>query len=284
MNYRQILNRGTKILKENFIDTANIDAEILLSISLKKSRGKILLNLEDKLNKDQINEYLGLINRRNTYEPISLMIGRKFFWKNEFYVNKNVLTPRFETELLIVEVLKIYKHSENISVIDIGLGTGCILISLLKEKKKWRGTGVEMSNLALRVAKTNAKIQQVYNRIKFINSDIDKIYSGKYDLIVTNPPYINNIDYNNLNSGVKNFEPKMALYGGRDGLDIIEKVIRKSKLILKNNGLIAIEIGLGQHYNVAKLLEKNGFYIFKTIKDYQKIKRCILAKKINEKF
>ncbi len=284
MNYRQILNRGTKILKENFIDTANIDAEILLSISLKKSRGKILLNLEDKLNKDQINEYLGLINRRNTYEPISLMIGRKFFWKNEFYVNKNVLTPRFETELLIEEVLKIYKHSENISVIDIGLGTGCILISLLKEKKKWRGTGVEMSNLALRLAKTNAKIQQVYNRIKFINSDIDKIYSGKYDLVVTNPPYINNIDYNNLNSGVKNFEPKMALYGGRDGLDIIEKVIRKSKLILKNNGLIAIEIGLGQHYNVAKLLEKNGFYIFKTIKDYQKIKRCILAKKINEKF
>ncbi|MDA9717267.1 peptide chain release factor N(5)-glutamine methyltransferase [Candidatus Pelagibacter sp.] len=284
MNYRQILNRGTKILKENFIDTANIDAEILLSISLKKSREKILLNLEDKLNKDQINEYLGLINRRNTYEPISLMIGRKFFWKNEFYVNKNVLTPRFETELLIEEVLKIYKHSENISVIDIGLGTGCILISLLKEKKKWRGTGVEMSNLALRLAKTNAKIQQVYNRIKFINSDIDKIYSGKYDLIVTNPPYINNIDYNNLNSGVKNFEPKMALYGGRDGLDIIEKVIRKSKLILKNNGLIAIEIGLGQHYNVAKLLEKNGFYIFKTIKDYQKIKRCILAKKINEKF
>ena len=265
MNYRQILNRGTKILKENFIDTANIDAEILLSISLKKSRGKILLNLEDKLNKDQINEYLGLINRRNTYEPISLMIGRKFFWKNEFYVNKNVLTPRFETELLIEEVLKIYKHSENISVIDIGLGTGCILISLLKEKKKWRGTGVEMSNLALRVAKTNAKIQQVYNRIKFINSDIDKIYSGKYDLVVTNPPYINNIDYNNLNSGVKNFEPKMALYGGRDGLDIIEKVIRKSKLILKNNGLIAIEIGLGQYYNVAKLLEKNDFYIFKTI-------------------
>ena len=148
----------------------------------------------------------------------------------------------------------------------------------VERKKKWRGTGVEMSNLALRLAKTNAKIQQVYNRIKFINSDIDKIYSGKYDLIVTNPPYINSIDYNNLNSGVKNFEPKMALYGGRDGLDIIEKVIRKSKLILKNNGLIAIEIGLGQHYNVAKLLEKNGFYIFKTIKDYQKIKRCILAK------
>ena len=202
--------------------------------------------------------------------------------KNEFYVNKNVLTPRFETELLIEEVLKIYKHSENISVIDIGLGTGCILISLLKEKK-WRGTGVEMSNLALRVAKPMQNTTG-HNRIKFINSDIDKIYSGKYDLVVTNPPYINNIDYNNLNSGVKNFEPKMALYGGRDGLDIIEKVIRKSKLILKNNGLIAIEIGLGQHYNVAKLLEKNGFYIFKTIKDYQKIKRCILAKKINEKF
>ncbi len=278
MNYRQILNRGTKILKKNFIDTANIDAEILLSVSLKKSREKILLNLEDKLNKDQINEYLELINRRNTYEPISLMLGSKLFWNTEFCVNKDVLTPRFETELLIEEVLKIYKYCENISVLDIGLGTGCMLISLLKEKKKWRGAGIEISNLALRVAKTNAKIQQVYNRIKFINSDIDKIYSGKYDLIVTNPPYINSIDYNNLNSGVKNFEPKMALYGGKDGLDIIEKVIRKSKLILKNNGLIGIEIGIGQYYNVAKLLEKNGFYIFKIVKDYQKIKRCILAK------
>ena len=101
MNYRQILNRGTKILKKNFIDTANIDAEILLSVSLKKSREKILLNLEDKLNKDQINEYLELINRRNTYEPISLMLGSKLFWNTEFCVNKDVLTPRFETELLI---------------------------------------------------------------------------------------------------------------------------------------------------------------------------------------
>ncbi len=279
MNYRQAINKGTTILKENFIETAKIDAEILLSFFIKKSREKILLNLEDKLKKDQIIKYLGLINRRKTNEPISLMIGSKFFWKNEFYVNKNVLTPRFETELLVEEVLKIYKHRENISVLDIGLGTGCMLISLLKEKTKWRGVGVEISNLALKVAKTNAKIQQVYNRIKFINSDIDKIYSGKYDLIVTNPPYINNIDYNNLNSGVKNFEPKMALHGGRDGLDIIEKVVRKSKLILKKNGVIGIEIGFGQYYKTAKLLEKNGFYIFKTIKDYQKIKRCIIAKK-----
>ena len=280
MNYRQILNRGTKILKENFIDTANIDAEILLSISLKKSRGKILLNLEDKLNKDQINEYLGLINRRNTYEPISLMIGRKFFWKNEFYVNKNVLTPRFETELLIEEVLKIYKHSENISVIDIGLGTGCILISLLKEKKKWRGTGVEMSNLALRVAKTNAKIQQVYNRIKFINSDIDKVIVGKYDLIVSNPPYINKHKIKYLDDEVRIFEPKLALDGGIDGLSKIKNIILKSSKLIKRGGKLIIEIGFDQKFKVQEILKKNFFYVNKVVKDYSGKDRCIISTKL----
>ena len=137
-----------------------------------------------------------------------------------------------------------------------------------------------MHSKGLKIAKINAKIQQVDNRIRFVNSDIDKFFSGKYDVIVTNPPYINKIEYNNLDLGVKGYEPKLALYGGIDGLRIIEKIINKSKLILKTKGILAMEIGLNQYYRVTKLLEKNGFFILKSIKDYQNIKRCLIAKKI----
>ena len=280
MNYRNIINKGALILKKNSILTANLDAEILLSISLNQSREKILLNLEKKLNVNQIKYYNELIKRRKKKEPISFIAEKKFFWKFEFIVNKNILTPRFETEFLVEEILKIYKFKTKLNVLDIGLGSGCILISLLKEQNSWQGVGIDISSFAIKTAKTNAKIQQVQNRIKFINSDIDKFSSAKYDLIVSNPPYINKIAYNNLDLGVKDYEPKIALYGGIDGYRIIEKVINKSKIILKNNGLLAMEIGYGQYYKVSELLKKNGFYIMKTIKDYQNIKRCLIAKKV----
>ena len=280
MNYRNIINKGASILRNNAILTANLDAEILLSNSLNKTREEIILNLEDKLNVHQINSYYRLINRRRKKEPISLITKKKYFWKYEFVVNKNVLTPRFETEFLVEEVLKIYQKTKKINVLDIGLGSGCILISLLKERNIWQGTGIDISSLAIETAKTNAKIQQVYNRIRFIKSGIDKFYLGKYDLIVSNPPYINKIGYNKLDVGVKDYEPKKALYGGIDGFKVIEKVIKKSRTILKNNGLLALEIGLGQHYKASELLRKNGFVVVKKVKDYQNINRCLFAKKI----
>ena len=280
MNYRNIINNGACILKNNAITTANLDAEILLSKLLNKTREEIILNLEEKLNIDQINHYYKLINRRKKKEPISLITKKKYFWKSEFVVNKNVLTPRFETEFLVEEVLKIYKLSKKIHVLDIGLGSGCILISLLKERNIWQGTGLDISSLAIENAKTNAKIQQVYNRIRFIKSDIDKFYIGKYDLIVSNPPYINKIGYNKLDASVKGYEPKKALYGGIDGFEVIEKVIKKSRIILKNSGLLALEIGFGQHYKASEFLRKNGFFVVKKVKDYQNINRCLFAKKI----
>ena len=281
MNYRNIINKASSELKKNSIDSADIDAELLLSLSLNKTKENILLNLDKKLKFEEIEKYKNLIKRRQKKEPISQILGKKFFWKYEFNINKNVLSPRPETEFLVEEVLKIAKNSKNINILDIGVGSGCILISLLKEKIKWRGTGIDVSKFALKIAKYNAKIQQVENRIKFINSDIDNITHKKYDLVVSNPPYINKIEYNNLDLGVKYYEPREALYGGIDGLSIIEKIIKKSKLFLKINGFLAIEIGFGQYYKVSEILKKNNFYLFKTIKDYQNIKRCILAKKIN---
>ncbi len=280
MNYRNILQKGTEVLKKKNITTANIDAEILLSISVNKSREKILLNPDEHLSNKEIKQYIHLIKRRKKKEPISHICKKRFFWKYDFKVNKSVLTPRFETEHLVEEILKKSKYLNNINVLDVGLGSGCILISLLKEKKNWKGIGLDISKSAVKTAKNNAKIQQVYNRIKFINSDIDKFCHGKYDIIVSNPPYINNIGYNNLDISVKGYEPKTALCGGLDGLKIIEKLILKSKLILKKNGLLAMEIGIGQHSKVTNILKKNGFFILKIVKDFQNIKRCILAKRI----
>ena len=280
MNYRNILDKGLNILKKNSIFSADLDTQLLLSKSINKSREEILLNLDKELNQEEINKFLGFIIRRKKKEPISIILGKKFFWKYDFKVNNDVLTPRFETELLVEGVLNYYKDIKKINVLDIGVGSGCILISLLKENSKWRGTGVDLSKIALKMAKTNAKIQQVENRIKFINSDIDKFCGNKYDLIVSNPPYINKIGYNNLDLGVKGYEPKQALYGGLDGLRVIEKVINKSRFILKNNGLLVMEIGSGQHNNVSDILKYNGFYIKNIVKDYQKIKRCIISKKI----
>ena len=280
ISFRNTINKGSEILKKNFIETANIDAELLLSFSIKQSREKILLNLEKKLDYHDVRKYFELIERRKKKEPISLIIGKKTFWKYDFYVNKDVLTPRKETEFLIEEILKLYKNYNKIRVLDIGTGSGCIIISLMKEKIRWSGIAVDISELAIKVAKYNAKIQQVENRIKFIKSDIDKFFSNKYDLIVSNPPYINHIGYNNLDLGVKDYEPKKALYGGIDGLRVIEKVIEKSSILLKNNGFLIMEIGLMQYNKTFKILRENGFYVKKVIKDYQRINRCIVSQKV----
>ena len=280
MNFRNTINKAVTILKNNSIKNANFDAELLFSTSLNVSREKILLNLEKTIGYNEVKKYFNLINRRIKKEPLSQIVGKKSFWKNEFEVNRHVLTPRNETEFLVEEILKIYKKNTFLSILDVGVGSGCIIISLLKEKQKWVGTGIDISKLAIKIAKYNAKIQQVENRIRFIKSDIDKFSSSKYDLVVSNPPYINKIGYNNLDLGVRDYEPKQALYGGLDGLRVIEKVVKKSRYVLKNNGLLVMEIGSGQHNDVSSILKYNGFYIKNIIKDYQKIKRCIISKKI----
>ena len=158
MNYRNIIDKGISILKKSSISSCGFDAEFLLSISLNKSRESILLNLEDEIDLNDQKKYIDLINRRKKKEPISTIVGKRFFWKDEFIVNKNVLTPRFETELMVEEILKLYKNKSSISALDVGLGSGCILISLLKEKKKWSGVGLDISKLALKTATVAAEV------------------------------------------------------------------------------------------------------------------------------
>jgi len=175
------------------------------------------------LNTDQLTNFKNLIERRKKGEPIAYLINKKEFWNNEFFVNKDVLIPRPDTELIIEEVLKIYSKNMQLQVLDIGTGSGCILLSILKERSNFYGTGIDISKKSINVSKFNAKQLNLNNRVKFFHSSIDNFKIGKYDLIVSNPPYIELLSLKYLEKGVVNFEPKLALSGGFDGFSKIKK-------------------------------------------------------------
>ena len=280
MNIENILNEGRNILKENKIINYQLDSEILLSISIKKDIKHIILNPKEFLNSKQANNFKNLIERRKNGEPIAYLINKKSFWKSEFYVNKDVLIPRPDTELLIEQVLKIYPKNSQIHVLDIGVGSGCILLSILKERLNFYGTGIDISKKSVNVSKFNAKQLNLINRAKFYHSSIDNFNLGKYDLIVSNPPYIELLNLKYLEKDVVNFEPKMALDGGYDGFSKIRNVINKAKILVKKNGKFILEIGFNQKIKVKELLKKQGFYVNKILKDYGNNDRCIISTKI----
>ena len=213
-------------------------------------------------------------------EPIAYILNKKDFWKSTFYVDKNVLIPRPDTEILIQEALYLLPKDRRISVLDIGTGSGCIILSLLQENKHITGFGIDISKKALKVANFNAKIHQLQNRVRFFKSSVDNFFKGKYDLIVSNPPYINKIDFKYLEKDVSGFEPIAALKGGNDGLSLIRKVVERSSKLLKKGGKFILEIGHDQKLKVKSLLKKKKFYVKKIVKDYGKKNRCIICIKL----
>tara|TARA_B110001450_G_scaffold67096_1_gene63360 strand:- start:151 stop:735 length:585 start_codon:yes stop_codon:yes gene_type:complete len=190
MNIRNILNVGLATLKKNKVPNAQLDAEILLSSSIKRNKKHIILNPKELLNLEQVNKFKSLIERRKKGEPVAYLINRKEFWRDEFYVDKDVLIPRPDTELIVEQVLKIYSKKSQIQILDIGTGSGCILLSILKERPNFYGTGIDISKKSINVSKFNAKQLNLFNRVKFFHSSVDNFKIGKYDLIVSNPPYI----------------------------------------------------------------------------------------------
>jgi len=280
MNIENILNKGTSILKASKIANPYLDSEILLSESINRDKKHIILNPKEILENKQLNNFNRLIERRRKGEPIAYLINKKEFWKNEFYVNENVLIPRPDTELIIDQVLKIYSKNSQLQILDIGTGSGCILLSILKERTSFYGTGIDISKKSINVSKFNANRLKVNNRVKFYNSDVDNFKIGKYDLIVSNPPYIELLSLKYLEKDVVNFEPKLALRGGFDGFSIIRKVISKANTLIKKNGKLILEIGFKQRNKVKEILKKEGFYINRTLKDYGNNDRCIISTKI----
>jgi len=280
MNIKDLVNSGVKVLKENNIKNPILDAEIILSSIIKKDRNYIILNENDQINQFSIKKFFDFINRRKIGEPISYIVKNKYFWNNCFYVNKDVLIPRPDTEHIVEEVLKLVRLNSRKSVLDIGTGSGCILLSILKERKLLTGYGIDISKKSINVCKINAKRLKINNRAKFYVSDIDKFFLGKYDIIVSNPPYIYTSKIKYLEKDVSKFEPRLALDGGIDGFSEITKVVGKTKDLIKKNGLFIIEIGFKQKEQVIEILNKKGFYIKKIIKDYAGIDRCIISYKI----
>ena len=235
-----------------------------------------MINLDLNINRKVLENFNKYLLRRSKKEPIAYLLGEKEFWSKKFLVNKYTLIPRPETELLVEKLVFIFKK-KRITILDIGTGTGCIIVGLLSELKNSKGTAIDISSKAIKVAKKNACKFKLSDRINFLNKSFEKLYHKKFDLIVSNPPYIKRKDIKNLSDDIKNFEPRTALEGGNDGLDLIKKVIYKSRKILKINGTLALEIGNEQINKVSKILKDNKFRIKCVIKDYKNNIRCVFA-------
>ncbi len=280
MNICSALKYGEKILSNKLIPNSHLDSEILLSKIINKDRKYLLLNSETKLKKSDFLIFDQLIKRRSIGKPIAYLTNNKFFWNSEFIVSKDTLIPRPDTELIVEVILKLTKSKNKINILDVGVGSGCILLSILNERKNFYGTGIDINQKCLNISKINASRLNLVSRLKLYKSNVDKFNLGKYDLIVSNPPYIKKFKLKYLDKDVAKFEPKLALDGGIDGLNEIRKVIKKSSELIKKNGKFVLEIGFDQKNKVINLLKKEGFYINSALKDLGKNYRCIVSTKI----
>ena len=279
MKLEVAIDKAFKELKKRNIKTAKLDTELLMSKAINKDREFIILNLKNEIDEKDYQYFQKMINERSKGKPIAYLTNKKFFWKYEFDIVENVLIPRPDTEILVEQVLNIYKNKNKINFLDIGTGSGCILLSILKERKDFFATGIDISDDAIKICKINAYKLGVKNRVKLFKSDIDNFSNGKYDLIISNPPYIKNLDLKCLEKDVINFEPKLALNGGLEGITEIKKVINKSAKLIKKNGKLILEIAFNQKEKVRQLLINNGFYVNMVIKDLAKNDRCIVSTK-----
>jgi len=261
---------------------SRLDSEILVSHLINIPRESIYSKLKENLPSNKTEELQKLVSRRVKKEPIAYILNNKEFWSTNFYVDRSVLIPRPETEVLIDLILsKINNKNNYLNILDIGTGSGCILISLLKELARAKGIGVDKSSKAITIAKKNSISQQVDNRALFKNVNLEEIkFDKKFDLIVSNPPYLPDVSLKNLNSDIKLYEPKIALQGGVQGVDFLYKIIDLASKILKINGLLALEIGDNQFHILAKYLNKNRFKILDKYILINKQVRCLLATKL----
>tara|TARA_Y100001970_G_scaffold284992_1_gene403577 strand:- start:1458 stop:2291 length:834 start_codon:yes stop_codon:yes gene_type:complete len=275
MKTSQAVNFGSEILKANKILTYRLDSELILASILNTSREKLITsNL--KIPKKNFSKFKDLIRRRSSKEPIAYILKKKEFVSENFFVDYKSLIPRPETELLIEPIIKHFKN-KRLFFLDIGTGSGCILISILKNVDGSRGVGIDICNQTLINCRKNLLTFNLINRARVLHKSIDKLNDMKFDLIVANPPYIIKREFHRLPQDIKKFEPRIALDGGNDGLDVFRKVIYKSKYLLKSNGILALEIGTGQFSQVNSLLNENNFKNKILVKDYKNNIRCIFS-------
>ncbi len=280
MNIHQAIQEAKLLLKEKNIKSLDLDIQILMTKALKKDRKFIILNPTKKISNQSLKYFNNLVIQRSKGKPVAYLIKKKYFWKYEFILSKDVLIPRPDTEVIVEQVLKLTRNKQRLSLLDVGIGSGCILLSILKEKKNFYGTGVDISKKSLNICRINSQNLDIINRLKLFKSDIDNFHLGKYDLIISNPPYIRKHDLKYLERDVIGYEPMKALNGGIDGLSEIKKVINRSSELIKKCGFLVLEINYNQKRIVKELLENKGFFIKKVVKDLSNNDRCIISVKI----
>lgn len=278
MTIKDIIVKYSKELEE-ISPTPRLDVETLLQKVLGVDRLYILLNLERVLSEDEEQLFNKFINERLNNRPIAYIVGNREFMGLDFFVKEGVLIPRPDTEVLVEEVIELAKKKDAKNILDIGTGSGAITISLAKYLENVKVTSVDISDIALEIGKRNAISNEVDDRINFVKSDlftnIDK--ETKFDIIVSNPPYIKREVIDTLDKQVKDYEPYNALEGGVDGLDFYRAITKQAKNYLKKGGILAYEVGHDQSEDVSKLMEMDGYTNIYTLKDLQQIDRVVIG-------
>ena len=278
----QILKVGKEHLEKNNISDSNIDAQLLLMEVLNCDRIKLIVDYKEDVTNDQEKMYMNFLKQRSSGKPTQYILGYQEFMGIDFKVNENVLIPRQDTEILIETILKESNEKEFKQIMDIGIGSGCIPISLCKLIKGIEAVAVDISEEALKIAYNNAILNNVDDKITFINSDlfekVSKEYYNYFDAIVSNPPYIPSNIVETLMTEVKDFEPHLALDGGNDGLDFYRKIVQNSSKFLRSRGYLFFEVGHDQSEEVMNIMTQSNFTEVKIIKDLVGINRVVYGK------
>ena len=276
---KDILSWTTKYFSEKDIDAPRLTAELLLAKSLKKERLYLYTNFSKPLNREELADYKALIVRRGKGEPTAYITGEKEFWSLTFKVNENVLIPRPDSEIIVEKVIETYKNvNEQLLLLDVGTGSGNISVALAKELENVKIITTDISFNALTVALENIKTHSLLNKISIVNGDLFSHIKFKkfFNVIVSNPPYISEEEFENLQREVKDFEPKRALYGGEDGLMFFKKILDDSKKVLKREGMLFLEFGVPeQGEKISALMKFHGYSDIKIYEDYSGKPRVI---------
>lgn len=274
--YKDALEYGKQRLLECEIEDANLDAWLLLEYVSGISRSWYFVHEDEEISENDIEEYQILIEQRGKHIPLQQLTKEAYFYGMKFFVNENVLIPRQDTEVLVEQVLSLSKGKENLKLLDMCTGSGCILLALLANLKQASGTGVDLSEKALEVAQRNGK--ELGIEVSWVQSDLFDKVSGSYDIIVSNPPYIETSVIEGLMDEVKLYEPRMALDGTEDGLFFYREITMQAGKYLKNNGILAFEIGYNQGKEVSEFMKENGYKEVQVLQDLAGLDRVVTGR------
>lgn len=278
---REALSIGNKELTKKGIINSLLETKLLIKDILNVSEEKLISSTEVFLSDAQFEIYQSFLERRKQFEPIAYILNKREFWKDSFYVNNSTLIPRQDSEIIIETVLKLLpKKDKKLKFADLGTGSGCLIISLLKEYKHSKGVGIDVSKEAIKVAERNKNILYDKGRLRLELADFSSFETSEFDVIVCNPPYVNKNDLNKLQKDIVSYEPHQAIFADEEGFTYYKKVIQNLNKNYKCCQKVFFEIGLGQAESVIKLLKNNDFIVISIENDIAGIPRCIAAERI----